>query len=274
MNNFFVRTLSGIVYAALVLGSIFAGPLYFTILSLFFLYVATREFSLLFSEKTKTTASGFLLIPNILIFLIASTVILLQLPYYFFGVILVIPFLSLIYILLTQKSEADTKAANLVLGIIYIPLPLILMISLFYPYGNFFEAQIFPLIGIFIILWLSDTMAYISGSLFGRTKLFERLSPGKTIEGTLGGLVFSILGAWILSIIFKELSLFEWMGFAVLTVIFGTFGDLFESMLKRRAGVKESGNLFPGHGGVLDRLDSMLFAAPVVYVYLMLILNL
>jgi phosphatidate cytidylyltransferase len=105
----------------------------------------------------------------------------------------------------------------------------------------------------------------------GRHKLFERISPKKTIEGFLGGMVFAIAGAYILSLYFTVLTPLQWMGSAVILVIFGTLGDLVESKLKRTAGVKDSGNIMPGHGGILDRLDSIIFAIPFLFLYYQII---
>ncbi len=124
----------------------------------------------------------------------------------------------------------------------------------------------------FIILWLNDTFAYIVGSLAGRNKLSEEISPKKTWEGSIGGLIFSLGGAAVLELLLGVMDFWQWLGFALVIVVSGTFGDLFESALKRRAGLKESGDLIPGHGGILDRLDSLLLAAPFVFIYFMLVL--
>jgi phosphatidate cytidylyltransferase len=128
------------------------------------------------------------------------------------------------------------------------------------------------IIGSFILIWINDTFAYIVGKTMGRHKLFERISPKKTIEGFFGGMVFTIIGAYILSqfdIFLNPIfhSALIWIGAAVILVIFGTLGDLVESQLKRKAGVKDSGNIMPGHGGILDRLDSIIFAIPFLFLY-------
>lgn len=120
----------------------------------------------------------------------------------------------------------------------------------------------------FIINWLNDTGAYIIGSLIGKHKLAEKISPNKTWEGTLGGFSFGITGAIIYAQFFSVISLWQWIVFGLIISIFGTIGDLYESALKRKAGVKDSGKLMPGHGGLLDRFDSLLFAAPAVLFYI------
>ena len=124
------------------------------------------------------------------------------------------------------------------------------------------------LLGLFIIIWTSDVFAYLVGSAIGKHRLFERISPKKSWEGSIGGLVFALIAAYLLSLFFTQISLVDWMVLAVIIVVAGTFGDLSESLLKREAGVKDSGTILPGHGGVLDRFDATLFAAPFVFVYI------
>lgn len=123
------------------------------------------------------------------------------------------------------------------------------------------------LIGLFVIIWSSDVFAYLVGSAIGKNRLFERVSPKKSWEGSIGGLSFALLAAYILSLIYPQISLVNWLVLAIIIVIAGTFGDLVESMLKREAGVKDSGTILPGHGGVLDRFDATIFAVPFVFVY-------
>ncbi len=119
-----------------------------------------------------------------------------------------------------------------------------------------------------ILLWSSDTGAYLFGVNWGKHKLFERHSPKKSWEGFAGGMFTSLLAAFIISLYFDELSLIEWMGMSAIIVTAGTLGDLSESMLKRSLSTKDSGNMLPGHGGLLDRFDGLLLAAPLVFVYL------
>jgi len=126
-------------------------------------------------------------------------------------------------------------------------------------------------LGCIILIWSTDTFAYLTGRAIGKHKLYSKISPNKTIEGSVGGLVFTLITATILSIYFNQYSLTEWLGLSIVISIFGALGDLVESMFKRAANIKDSGNLIPGHGGVLDRFDSLLFAAPFIYFYLQLI---
>ncbi len=122
--------------------------------------------------------------------------------------------------------------------------------------------------GIFILIWVNDSFAYLVGSSIGRRKLFPSVSPKKTVEGTLGGFIFTLVAAYILSLYEPILKSAEWIILATVIVIMGSLGDLIESKLKRLAGVKDSGAILPGHGGMLDRLDSLIFAAPFAYLVL------
>lgn len=131
------------------------------------------------------------------------------------------------------------------------------------------------LLGIFMFIWLYDTGAYCFGMLFGRHRLFERVSPKKSWEGVIGGIVACLAGAWVTHNWFDEFfqvpDLTTWIGLSLVVAVFATFGDLVESLIKRTVGVKDSGNILPGHGGILDRIDSLLLVAPAVLIYLMLI---
>jgi phosphatidate cytidylyltransferase len=120
-------------------------------------------------------------------------------------------------------------------------------------------------------LWANDIFAYLTGKLLGKHKLFPRISPGKTIEGSIGGLVFTIVAMMFSAHYAAWLPIADGIGMAANAVVFGTLGDLSESMLKRQAGVKDSGKLIPGHGGILDRFDSVLFSVPFIFVYLLLL---
>jgi len=136
-------------------------------------------------------------------------------------------------------------------------------------YRGEFSASI--IVSVFILIWTNDTFAYLVGKNFGKRKLLERISPKKTVEGFFGGLIASCAASFI---IFNYLSDFDpltWLGLACLTSFFGTIGDLVQSKFKRQAGVKDSGSLMPGHGGLYDRLDSIIYASPFIYAYLLVI---
>jgi phosphatidate cytidylyltransferase len=118
-----------------------------------------------------------------------------------------------------------------------------------------------------LFIWMNDSMAYLTGSFIGRTKFFPAISPKKTVEGTLGGILFTIAFAYVWGSNTDLFPVWHWIGFGLIASLMGTIGDLIESKLKRMAGIKDSGNLMPGHGGALDRFDSLLFAAPFAFLF-------
>jgi len=160
---------------------------------------------------------------------------------------------------------------NFLLCSIYIGLPFAMLADI----AIEFDMPYKPLrvFGLLLLIWTNDTMAYFVGSQLGRRKLFERISPNKTWEGTIGGGIFTVLVAWGLSFIIKDFTQTQWLVLGVVAAIFGTLGDLVESMLKRSVGVKDSGNLLPGHGGLLDRFDAFIFALPFFWLALQIFKN-
>ncbi len=184
--------------------------------------------------------------------------------------LLMLPFIFLIFIceLYREKEKPFQNIAFTILGVIYVAVPLSLLNYILTCKGNY-SPQI--LYGFFFILWSNDTGAYITGSLIGKHKLFPRVSPGKSWEGSIGGAIISYLVAFLISQWFTIVSLKDWMVIATILVVIGTLGDLVESLYKRSINVKDSGTILPGHGGILDRFDSLLMATPFVFTYLYLI---
>ncbi|NNE75594.1 MAG: phosphatidate cytidylyltransferase [Pricia sp.] len=172
---------------------------------------------------------------------------------------------ALLFFLFSKKEKLFNKIQKFLIGLFYIGGGCIFLTMIPYTNDDFVK---FLIIGIFILIWVNDSFAYIVGSLIGRTKLFPRVSPKKTVEGTLGGLVFALGIAYTMAKYEPILSPLQWMGVAAIIVIAGSLGDLVESKFKRAAGVKDSGAILPGHGGMLDRLDSLIFAAPFAYLML------
>ncbi len=161
---------------------------------------------------------------------------------------------------------------NSVIGQLYIAVPLALTIRLTLvvdPFSSMTQYNGLLLLAIFIFIWVNDTGAYLVGSRWGKRRLAPNISPKKSVEGSIGGLLLVLLSAVVLRLLlFPELSWLNILLIAAVVAIFGTIGDLFESSLKRQAGVKDSGKLIPGHGGILDRIDSLLLAVPAVYLLL------
>jgi phosphatidate cytidylyltransferase len=155
--------------------------------------------------------------------------------------------------------------------IAYITIPLSMLIYLLSPAVTGEDAHWHYVLAYFVILWSHDTFAYLTGIILGKHKLFEKVSPKKTWEGSIGGLVVGLTAAYVLSLFFTELLLWQWLLAAIIISVTGTLGDLSESLLKRSFHVKDSGTTFPGHGGVLDRFDAVLFSAPSLLCYLLIL---
>jgi phosphatidate cytidylyltransferase len=163
-----------------------------------------------------------------------------------------------------QKANPLNNWAYFILGQVLIALPFALL-----NYILFIDKwQPLILLSVFATIWINDTGAYLIGVTIGKHRLFERISPKKSWEGFIGGALAALLSGYVFSFLIPQISLINWFIFSEIIVIFGTFGDLMESLMKRTLDVKDSGNVIPGHGGLLDRFDSMLLAAPVVFIYL------
>jgi len=188
---------------------------------------------------------------------------------------LYIPFVALFMIieLYRRNKNPIVNVAITLFGSVYVSMPFgLLSYLVFYPpFGNHYDPSF--LIGYFLLMWANDSGAYIIGSLIGKHKLFERVSPKKTWEGFIGGAFFTLLAAFFISKFLKEIGLIHWLAIGSITFLFGTIGDLIESQLKRTVDMKDSGKILPGHGGILDRFDSILVSAPIVFVYLMIFNN-
>ncbi|MBL7772094.1 MAG: phosphatidate cytidylyltransferase [Chitinophagaceae bacterium] len=161
--------------------------------------------------------------------------------------------------------KRSSKSYYLLSGIGYVSIALGLLVQLRY------TDYILP-IALILMIWMNDTLAYLCGSFFGKRPFFPSISPKKTIEGTLGGILFTMALAWVWFHFYGSYSLLQWISIAAIASIIGTIGDLAESKLKRMAGVKDSGSIMPGHGGALDRFDSLILAAPVTFLYALICL--
>jgi phosphatidate cytidylyltransferase len=195
-----------------------------------------------------------------------------QLSPYFF----LLPAISLIVMIITDAAAGTMVPGRGIpvstAGFLYLGIGMCSLHSLAFQQGTLQAYSPAWILYVCYLIWTYDTMAYVSGRLAGKHPLWPRISPKKTWEGSIGGTVFAIVLAIILSRFNTTLSVPGWIGLALVVVVFGTLGDFFESWLKRRSGKKDSGSLLPGHGGILDRFDSLLMAAPFVSIYLILIL--
>ena len=164
------------------------------------------------------------------------------------------------------SRHAFQNMAWLVLGMVYIGAPFALLDFIAFKEQQFFANTVF---GLLLLTWANDTGAYVVGSTLGRRPLAPHISPGKTIEGTVGGVVVTMAVGGLLGLLFDELPPLDWVVLGAIVGVFGTIGDLVESMLKRSVGVKDSGAIMPGHGGMLDRFDGFIFLLPYAAVYLL-----
>lgn len=267
MNESVVRTLSGIVYIAVLVTATIYSLHTFQLLFGIFLLIAVQEFTKLVGLRKNLTITAAMLffISN------SSNLDKTYLTWIFIAVSVIVN-CRLIYDLFNKKQmipKSGVMSGLEVLG--YIIFPFLLLIRLPFSKGeDFFQPSI--IIGIFILIWTNDTFAYIVGKTMGRHKLLERISPKKTVEGFLGGLVFAVIGSYVISRFdWFGMSTLLWVSTAIILVITGTLGDLIESRFKRNAGVKDSGNIMPGHGGILDRLDSIIFAIPFLFLFYQII---
>ena len=274
-SNFLQRAITGVIFVAVLVGCILGGPISFTILFALISALTINEFGNIVNRMEHT-------LMNKPISILAGLFLFLCFGY--IGVVpganeIFIPYLFLIlYLFISELYKKQPNPLNnwayAMMSQIYIALSFALLNVLAY-HSSATESvsqynPILPL-SIFIFNWVNDTGAYCTGMLFGKHRLFERISPKKSWEGSIGGAVFSIIAAIVLAHFFTFLSTGVWIGLGLTVVVFGTWGDLTESLMKRTLGIKDSGNILPGHGGMLDRFDSTLMAVPAAVVYLYLV---
>jgi len=262
MNNFSKRILSGIVYVLVFLGAILLSSKSYIGLITFFSLVSLWEFSKML--KVNNILPYMTLIALSVIAFIGIDNYLPNNVQLLLAIYVILNAIILLVDLFSEGFKTRTNLSKLFLQINYVVLPFFFLILLPFYKGNYTYTIILYTIP---IIWVNDSFAYLVGKNFGKHKLFERISPKKTIEGFIGGLFFAILLGIIIGYFSKEFTMLNWVIIAIITSVFGTLGDLVESKFKRQAGVKDSGTIMPGHGGLLDRLDSLFFLAPFVYLY-------
>jgi phosphatidate cytidylyltransferase len=264
MRESIIRAISGLLYISILVVSILSSE--FIFISLFFLigFVCLLEL-----EKLLRLKSYALYVVHVLFFVLFSyikfdtnaTLVLLCIT------IFVNLFLAK-DLLFIKKIPVFEKKKYIIL--IFYLISSMVFLTLIPTYSGTFRPEL--IVGVFVLIWTNDTFAYIVGKNFGKNKLYKQISPNKTIEGFIGGMIFSGIASYFIYYFTHYLNFQSWLGMAIILSIFGTIGDLIQSKFKRQAGVKDSGKLMPGHGGLFDRLDSIIFSSPFVYAYL-LILN-
>lgn len=272
MKKLLVRSISGAVYVALIVGAIFLGYTWFAMLMSLFAVLAVIEFeNILDGGRPRGTAAvaarvldtlvalatvGFSLVAYMPSWMIVVTV----------ALVAMFTLLRFTLALYDKGGDAFRSAAWSVMSVAYIALPLAMLSLLYCDRGH--ESAMLVL-ATFIMIWLNDTGAFCVGSLIGKRRLFERLSPKKSWEGFFGGLACCVGAGIACHYLLPGISfgMAGWIAYGVMVCILSTWGDLFESLMKRTNNIKDSGKLIPGHGGILDRIDSLLFVSVGSFIF-------
>lgn len=266
-SNLAQRVITAIVGAGLIIGSlVYSEWAYFVVFGIILGFTQMEFYKLsgldgMLPLKSFGTFIGLMIFT--LTFLEEMKVIPIQ--YYF----LVFPLISMIFFIkLYRKSDKKpfTGIAYTILGIFYVAIPFSLLTIAAFSVDKTFHYEI--VIGSLFILWASDSGAYFAGTKFGKTKLFERVSPKKSWEGSLGGAATALAVTYFLSQYFTVLQPWQWFCIAAIIIIAGTYGDLIESLFKRSIDIKDSGRGLPGHGGFMDRFDGLLLSTPFIVAFL------
>ena len=271
-NNFIQRAVTGVLFVVVLVGCILYSPLSFGILFTLISALSVYEFTHLMNQSGEVSINkaiaglgGAYLFLALMGFCTQATDARVFLPY-----LALLLYLMITELYLKKKNPIGNWAFSM-LSQLYVALPFALLNVLAFQntpeISSVTYNPIHPL-SIFVFIWLSDSGAYCVGSMIGKHRLFERISPKKSWEGSIGGGIFSIASSFAFAHFFPFMPVWQWAGLAVTVVIFGTWGDLTESLMKRQLGIKDSGNILPGHGGMLDRFDSALMAIPAAVVYL------
>ncbi len=280
MKTFLTRTLTAIIFALIVVGGMVWNSISFYLLFLLIAFLALFEYFKLIKNIHPAYQKAPIYQQIIVAILIPAGFLIASGNHFsifgqsaiFFGMQILAFFAMLLFIITSLSKDTLGAFKNLgysLLGGIYIGIPFSLMIAL--SWG--IQDEGIPIIPFAILfsLWINDSLAYITGSLIGKTPFAPKISPKKTWEGTAGGVILTLIAAGIFGSQNALLPTGSWIAIAGTTAIIGTIGDLLESFLKRKAGVKDSGQLLPGHGGILDRFDSMILAIPFVWLLMFIL---
>ena len=271
IKDIVTRAVAGILYILFILLGVLGGRFSFVIIFGSILGISLFEF---YRMMEKDTSHAISKIFNI----VMGVTIFFSVFLYLEEISLIaLPISGLLYLLILISSAIFIKREDILHGIIYsgfgqmyvtMPLSLLMFMSYYFPTQLGGDGYHYALVlAIFVFIWVNDTAAYFFGSLLGKRKLMEHISPKKSVEGFIAGILFTIIASLVFARIYEDYTVVFWIGFATIIALFGTLGDLFESLIKRTSSVKDSGNLIPGHGGILDRIDSLLVAIPAIYLY-------
>ena len=271
MTGLVKRSLTGTIFVIVLVAALLLHPLAFAFVFASILGLSLHEFYSIVKasgahpQKTQGIVIGLLIF--LLVFGYGYGLIRAHTIFFSF------PLLASIFVaeLFRNKENPIANISLTIMGIMYIALPFSLLTFLVYP-GIPQNKAYYPwiLMGVFLIIWVYDSFAYLFGIWLGKKRLFERISPKKSWEGAIGGGVFALIMGILNSVIFQTLELFSWIAISLIIIFLGTFGDLVESLIKRSLNIKDSGSLLPGHGGMLDRFDSLLLATPFIVAWLLI----
>ncbi|MFR9165427.1 MAG: phosphatidate cytidylyltransferase [Dysgonomonas sp.] len=272
-KNLITRILTGIIFVTVTLGAVLFSQYTFLIIMCIILSLAMIEFYHLLEKSFKIKLNKKLNVLGGLLLFIGAFIYFSEvnrsiLPFVPYILFILFSFISELYL---KKDNPIQSISYKILGQLYLAVPFSLLNYLVFNYSSELQYHYAYLLALLIFIWVNDSFAYLLGITLGKHKMFERISPKKSWEGFTGGLIFTILAGLIFAHYFTELPLWGWIGFALTVVIFGTFGDLIESLFKRTINIKDSGNILPGHGGILDRFDSFILAIPALVVYITLV---
>lgn len=262
MSEILKRSITGALYIIIIVSSAF---LHHYLLLLFFTsvgFICLREFQTLLNFRNIISYVSLV----VLLYYFNFTEDYLPLLITYMSMTLVVK-LFLLKDLYTLSDIPIFDGRKHLLTLFYI-VPSIIFLTMIPVFKEDYE---YVLVGVFVLIWTNDSFAYLVGKNFGKHKLFERISPKKTIEGFVGGAVASILVSYLIFIYIDLLSWWAWVILAIIVSVFGTLGDLVQSKFKRKADVKDSGKIMPGHGGIFDRMDSMLFSSTFVFIFILLL---
>ncbi|GAA4893586.1 phosphatidate cytidylyltransferase [Flaviramulus aquimarinus] len=266
MKETFIRSLSGLVYISLLLVCLYFEHLLLAIFLVFGL-ICMSEFKKLIQLKSNIPYLIFIVLYAVFGYwqTVLNTNAGLSEAIQILMVISIFVKLFLVKDLFSEKTIPLFVTKRFLLTTFYLSSAFVFLILIANYYENYNPSI---LLGTFILVWVNDSFAYLVGKNFGKQKLFEKISPKKTVEGFLGGLFFSCIASYFIATFTETLNFTSWLILSIIITVFGTLGDLIESKFKRQANVKDSGVIMPGHGGLLDRLDSIIFAAPFIYLFL------
>jgi phosphatidate cytidylyltransferase len=270
MKTIYIRTISGAIFISLIIVSVLFSQFAIGAVLAVASFICIQELLKILNSAKKRISTAPTIATVVVIFSGLAAALTTANERVLLPVVALAFLIPFIHQVLFQKQPSFLAALISGAAALYVSVPMLLLIQSGYLHGYYYP---YILLGIFLLTWTYDTFAYLFGISMGKHKLLERVSPKKSVEGLIGGAFVTLVGAWIYSHFNDDISLNHWLAISVIIVVFGTLGDLTESVIKRNFNVKDSGGIMPGHGGLLDRFDGLLFIGPAVYAYMVFVLN-